>query len=136
MSSYIRFTCKQPSTSYYTASFSILDMASISAAGQNVSGNLTSATSHALSTPYLTLVLPNSTVVSALPARPTSAKATPTASRSAVSAEDEQSYLDSHTPKSAKSVSNSITHRIDFERLKFRIVFIFWPALVGITMAL
>ncbi|KAG2095137.1 uncharacterized protein F5147DRAFT_584744 [Suillus discolor] len=31
---------------------------------------------------------------------------------------------------------NSAAGRIDIEKLKFRVVFIFWPALLGVTMAL
>ena len=111
-------------------------MATMSAAGQR-NNHSSVFGGDGLYTPYLTLVLPNTTIVSALPAHSVTSKvSTPTVAP--ITPEDEQAYLHSHTPNSDANVSpaNSINHRIDFERLKFRIVFILWPAIVGITMAI
>ena len=133
--SYVHFACKKPKLSVYTASFTILDMSSMSAAGQNQPSSQPKLASNALITSY-----PNTTALSSSTSTHTTSRSTPTAAP--VSPSDEQAYLDAHTPKgpganlASGSGSISFGHRIDFERLKFRIVFILWPAIVGITMAL
>ena len=88
-----------------------------------------------LYTPYLTLVLPNTTIVSALAPRPTVAPAN--AGIPPVTEEEaaEHSKHDGQRPQTSDAGGNA-GQRIDLERLKFRLVFILWPALVGITMAL
>lgn len=86
-----------------------------------------------LFTPYLTLVLPNATVTSALQPVRTSARPTPT--RPPISSDEEDAYLHAQSPQYIAGAS-PVGHRIDFEKLKFRLVFILWPALIGITMAL
>ena len=131
MSSYIRFDCKKPQLSIYTASFTIIDMSSIPAAGQQTQPNPTTG---GFFTPYLTLVLPNETTVATLAPQRTSTKPSPTLAP--ISPEDEDAYLHSHSPKTNNAGESPIRHRFDFERLKFRMVFVVWPALIGITMAL
>ena len=134
--SYVRFSCKTAAISVYTAFFTILDMASLSPASMS---NQTADMSDGFYTPYLTLVLPNATIVSTLAPQRTSTRPSPTAPP--VSTDDENTYLHAHEPQSNNAargswIGNSLGRRIDFERLKFRLVFIIWPALVGITMAM
>lgn len=108
-------------------------MSSLSPAQFNPSN--TSSAADALYTPYLTLVLPNTTTVSALAPQRTSARPAPTAPP--VSADDESAYLHAHgETQSSGAAGTALGRRIDFERLKFRLVFIIWPAVVGITMAM
>lgn len=117
--------------SVYTAFFTILDMSSMEALRQGALNNQTTSGADGLYTPYLTLILPNATSVSALQPVSTSIKLAPTAP--AVSSEEEDAYLHAHD---GLPVTSSAERTVDFERLKFRLVFILWPALVGITMAL
>ena len=92
-------------------------------------------TGDALYTPYLTLVLPDTTVVSALSPRPTPPR--PPSNGPPVSVEEENEFR-KHDSAAAQinDAGGMAGQRIDLERLKFRLVFILWPALVGITMAL
>ena len=134
--SYIRFNCKHAAVSVYTAFFTILDMASLMPASMS---NQTTLAPDDLYTPYLTIVLPNTTSVTTL--APTRASARPSPTASPVSADDENAYLHAHDPQSnsaigGSSFGSSLGRRIDLERLKFRLVFIIWPAVVGITMAI
>lgn len=85
-------------------------------------------------TPYLTLVLPNATITSALAPRPTVAK--PPMGAPPVSNDEEAEYLKHDHQQIQQTSDAGGGHRVDLERLKFRLVFILWPALVGITMAL
>lgn len=105
-------------------------------ASSNTNASTTTATANPnLYTPYLTLVLPDTTVVSALSPRP--ASATPRPAASPVSSADEEEYLKhDFAHGQASDAGAGAAQRIDLERLKFRLVFILWPALVGITMAL
>lgn len=111
-----------------------MDMSTLPAIGQSASSNQSNSMPDGFYTPYLTLVLPNATTVSALPPQPTSAKHTP--ALAPITEEQEEAYLHSHDSLPSTGGGTSVAHRIDFERLKFRVVFIFWPALIGITMAL
>ncbi|GJE92426.1 hypothetical protein PsYK624_085800 [Phanerochaete sordida] len=110
-------------------------MAALAPAAPASASNGTDA-ADALFTPYLTLVLPNTTTVSALAPQRTSAR--PAASAPPVSASDEDAYLHAHGggATSGAGGAGALGRHIDFERLKFRLVFIIWPALVGITMAM
>lgn len=88
-------------------------------------------------TPYLTLVLPNATITSALAPRPTVVK--PPMAGAPVSNDEEAEYLKhdhAQIQQTSDAGGGTAAHRVDLERLKFRLVFILWPALVGITMAL
>lgn len=129
--SYVRFFSKHPPVSAYTAFFTILDTSTMEALRQGTLDNQTTPSADGLYTPYLTLILPNATSVSALLPVSTSIKLSPTAP--AVSSEEEDAYLHAHD---GQPVTSGAERTIDFERLKFRLVFILWPALVGITMAL
>ncbi|EKM48461.1 uncharacterized protein PHACADRAFT_266345 [Phanerochaete carnosa HHB-10118-sp] len=110
-------------------------MASLAPAAAAADNQTTTA--RALYTPYLTLVLPNTTLVSALAPQPRTSALSPTATP--VSADDESAYRRAHEPHGASSSSGAAGGRhavVDFERLKFRLVFILWPAVVGLTMAM
>ena len=109
-------------------------------------------TSASLYTPLMTLVLPDTTVTSALtPTTPknvpssgagnggmaqaaAAAEPTPTVSLPAVVAEPAEHGGTISAP-GRKSVSSS-SRRVDMEKVKFRIVFILWPVLIGVSMAL
>lgn len=99
------------------------------------SNQITAAPSSGLYTPYLTFVLPNTTVVSALLPRPSSTRVSPMATPVVPLPQTTQAG-DSTGMRSETQKSDANSGRVDFERLKFRLVFILWPALVGITMAL
>lgn len=108
--------------------FTLIDMSSVIPAGQS------SMLTDGLYTPYLTVVLPNATSVSALTPQRTTARPSP--SIAPVTPDEEDAYLHPHGPSSNSAAGFSLGGRIDLERLKFRIVFVLWPAIVGITMAL
>lgn len=129
--SYIRFNCKDRGVSIYTSMFTLTDMSSVVPAGQT---NQSSTLTDGLYTPYLTVVLPNATSVSALAPLRTTARPSP--SVAPVSPDEEDAYLHSHGQSTNNAAGFSLGGSIDLERLKFRIVFVLWPALVGITMAL
>ena len=156
--SYVRFTSWKPPRMVYTSYFTVLDMSAAAALRgnatnstlreSNISTNSSSTASKrpsgtggaSLYTPHLTLVLPGTTITSALAPRPPTASPTPTAS--AVSVEDESEFEKHDSPQEVRQVAQKTSSGagrlggIDLERLKFRLVFIFWPTLVGISMAL
>ncbi|KAF7792656.1 hypothetical protein EIP86_003753 [Pleurotus ostreatoroseus] len=143
--SYIRFVSFSPHIEVYTATFTILNMSSIAALtpGPHTPGaalanaNQTTPAPDAFYTPYLTLVLPNTTITSALAPRPTSSRAYAVATP--VTPLDQSQVGDARTHTDGamqRQRSDAGSGRVDLERLKFRMVFILWPALVGITMAL
>lgn len=57
--------------------------------------------------------------------------AQPTSTLPPITPEEEADYLHKH-----HASTSGATGVLDYERLKFRLVFILWPAIVGITMAL
>ena len=97
--------------------------------------NQTTPAPDAFYTPYLTLVLPNTTVTSALAPRPTSSRAYAVATPVTPLAQGQVGDAQTHAGD-AMQKSDAGSGRVDLERLKFRMVFILWPTLVGITMAL
>ncbi|PSR71474.1 hypothetical protein PHLCEN_2v12639 [Hermanssonia centrifuga] len=110
-----------------------MNMSSTPAFGQGVLNHSSTNPGPSLYTPYLTLVLPDTTYISPLAPRPTSA----TPSNTPVTVEEENEHLRDESGQ--KMTSNAIRDyglRMNLERLKFRLVFILWPALVGMTMAL
>lgn len=86
-------------------------------------------------TPMLTLVLPGSTVVSAL--KPTPTTLSPSATPPSVSTlEGQSSPTRGHVQSGASSAGIWKRPTVDMEYLKFQSVFIFWPTAIGIAMAL
>ncbi|KAI0366017.1 hypothetical protein BV20DRAFT_1098000 [Pilatotrama ljubarskyi] len=130
---HMRFICQQPPLTVYTADFTITDMASISPLdGLTIDAHNESAPIVTYITPRLTLVLPDTTIVSTL--KPTPVTMRPTATAPPLSVEEVDPPADAQTGAAVATLGKRPT--IDVERFKFRLVFIFWPALVGISMAL
>ncbi|KAA1467538.1 hypothetical protein DENSPDRAFT_251109 [Dentipellis sp. KUC8613] len=133
---YIRFIGKHPAFTVYSSRFTITGMAGSDST--NVStipvGALTNSdTSGAVpykTAPIFTVVLPGTTLTSSqLPVQtPTTISAPSLPSHSSEAKSPEQ-------PEKADQ-RNGVVGRVDMEKLKFRLVFILWPALMGITMAM
>ncbi|KAI0079796.1 hypothetical protein K474DRAFT_1638964 [Panus rudis PR-1116 ss-1] len=137
----IRFVSTQPVLTIYTADFTITNMApkslKDSTSKSTHNGKFVTRTSstfvstatandHFQSGPYTypTSSLPNSSKP------PSSQETTPVSSFGSSDGEGQA--------RSRPLTSNSgpASKRIDYEKLKFRIVFILWPAVIGLTMAL
>ncbi|KAI8986855.1 hypothetical protein BD414DRAFT_461297 [Trametes punicea] len=130
---HMRFICQQPPLTVYTADFTIINMANIYPIdGLTIDAHNESAPTITYITPELTLVLPDATVVSTL--KPTPVTMRPTATAPPLTIEEDEPYAPAQTGAAVATAGKRPT--IDMERLKFRLVFIFWPALVGISMAL
>ncbi|KAI0646237.1 hypothetical protein C8Q79DRAFT_961678 [Trametes meyenii] len=130
---HIRFICPYPPLTVYTADFTITDMASIYPLdGLTIDAHNESVPIVTYITPELTLVLPDATVVSTL--KPTPVTMQPTGTPPPLSTVEDQSRAIIQT--SLASAALGKRPALDVERLKFRLVSIFWPALVGISMAL
>lgn len=143
------FSCKKPKMTTYTASFTIVGMEYMSSTGDNtttpspgpneldpnsykvVMSNTTSGSSSHSGTVTL---LPSYTASSTIPS---SSSSRPSSTLPPISPEDEDDYLRHHRPgaKTSEASSSAVFH-VDYERLKFRLVFIMWPAVIGLTMAL
>ncbi|KAI0635068.1 hypothetical protein C8Q77DRAFT_674370 [Trametes polyzona] len=131
---HMRFVCQHPPVTVYTADFTITDMASIYPLdGLTIDAHNESAPTVTYITPALTLVLPDATVVSML--KPTPVTLRPSATTPPLSTEDHDDY---HDDIQTGSAAANLGKRpiLDMERFKFRMIFVFWPALVGMTMAL
>ncbi|THH31661.1 hypothetical protein EUX98_g2547 [Antrodiella citrinella] len=119
------------------------------------SGTTTTTTSVSLYTPVMTLVLPDTTILSTLapttprptpttPASPLAAAAVTTATATtatpAVVIQDQPEGPPERGGPGIggrrKSSSATSTRRVDMEKVKFRVVFILWPVLIGLSMAL
>ncbi|KAI0330670.1 hypothetical protein GY45DRAFT_1323424 [Cubamyces sp. BRFM 1775] len=130
---HMRFKCHQPPLTIYTADFTITDMATIFPLdGLTIDAHNESAPMVTYITPKLTLVLPDATLVSTL--KPTPVTMRPTATAPPLTIEEDDSHPSVQTGAAASTLGKQ--SMFDMERFKFRLVFIFWPALVGITMAL
>ncbi|KAI0816872.1 hypothetical protein BC628DRAFT_1413983 [Trametes gibbosa] len=130
---HIRFICQDPPVTVYTADFTIIDMASIYPIGSlTLDAHNESAPTVTYITPELTLVLPDATVISTL--KPTPVTMRPTATAPPLSLEEDGSHPDVQVGAAMSVLGKRST--LDIERFKFRLVFVFWPALVGVTMAL
>ncbi len=131
----MRFVCQHPPVTIYTADFTITGMTSLFPLhGPIIDSHNDSAASVVYVTPQLTLVLPDTTTVSNLKPVPSTIRASPTPS-SSTTLQDEGSG--SSGPRNG-ALTAGVRKRptVDLERLKFRFVFVFWPTLIGITMAL
>ncbi|TCD68133.1 hypothetical protein EIP91_011498 [Steccherinum ochraceum] len=173
---HVRFVSQHPPSTVYTADFTIEDMhynstaayshaiaeegkhaatATAAATNGNTEQKLTSTTSVSLYTPVMTLVLPDTTIVSTLaPTTPkptlskgpsqgiAAAAATPMPTTPSIVIQPDPNAdgekVHGGTISSSKKTSNAsaTTRRVDMEKLKFRVVFILWPVLIGLSMAL
>ncbi|KAH8103357.1 hypothetical protein BXZ70DRAFT_925208 [Cristinia sonorae] len=174
---HVRFVSHHPSATIYTADFAIRDMdydslAEFSAAEKKhkqkaVSTDATTATPTtkasvmSLYTPVITLVLPDTTIISTLAPttpKPTASSHTESLSQLAAAAavtsappsstpavviqsdsdvQDEKEHGGTINSSGLRKTSNaSSNRRVDVEKLKFRIVFVLWPVLIGVSMAL
>ncbi|KAI0746712.1 hypothetical protein C8Q80DRAFT_1176900 [Daedaleopsis nitida] len=137
---HLRFVCQHPAITVYTAEFTITGMATLppldgptlsSHNGSHPSIVYGTPPDTAVSTPKPSASKPLSTSVSTSP--------TPT-STSTVQDEDEAEgfgdYMRTHPANDAVTLGPRKKPTVDLERLKFRFVFVFWPTLIGITMAL
>ncbi|CDO77548.1 hypothetical protein BN946_scf184912.g47 [Trametes cinnabarina] len=132
---HMRFICQDPPLTVYTADFGITDMANMAPLdGLDIGAHNESAPTVTYVTPMLTLVLPDATVVSTLKPTPVTMRPTPTAPPYTVEEDDEPHALPAQTGAAVATLGKRPT--LDMERIKFRLVFIFWPALVGISLAL
>lgn len=132
----MRFVFSHPPMTIYTASFTVDDTNAVDIApSQGVNANLTIE--------QLTLVLPETTFVSFLATR-TSTPASAATTVYADPLEGQSGGSGLNKPNSAGRRMGFLNgpsafdwmKRVDTEKLKFRMVFIAWPALVGISMAL
>ncbi|TFY70472.1 hypothetical protein EVG20_g2531 [Dentipellis fragilis] len=133
---YIRFIGKHPSFTVYSSRFTVTGMAGSDST--NIStipvGALTNPDASGAipykTAPIFTIVLPGTTLTSSqLPVQtPTTISAPSLPSHGSEAKSPEQ-------PEKA-SQRNGVVGRVDMEKLKFRLVFILWPALMGITMAM
>jgi len=108
----------------YTANFAIRNVtrSAIALAAYNES---TGPNSLEAPPALLTLVLPNTTIVSTL--SPTPSGQFPASTTV---------YADSFRNTRTRNGERTRSGRVDLETVSFRIMFILWPALVGILMAL
>ena len=133
----MRFICQRPPLTIYTADFTITGISSLSPldvpaidAHNNSNPNIVYVT------PELTLVLPDTTVVSTLKPTPSTVQASSTPP-SITTLEDDGLNVPGSRQRNGPVVFGLCKRpTVDLERLKFRFVFIFWPTLVGISMAL
>ncbi|KZT18412.1 hypothetical protein NEOLEDRAFT_1143432 [Neolentinus lepideus HHB14362 ss-1] len=142
LDSTLRFISKDPVLTIYTANFAIRPFSSNTLSNSTAiepspttQAPVDPAPSNDMQPFFLTLVMPNSTVVSELPLRPSP---TPVTTYYA----GEEHYNSSPGPGQFQpknkpySASLSRSAVVDLEKLKFRIIFILWPALMGITMSI
>ncbi|EMD36590.1 hypothetical protein CERSUDRAFT_74518 [Gelatoporia subvermispora B] len=157
---YMRFVCNNPELSVYTARFSISHVEGDVAPVTSGSGSNDAAVASLIgTTPALVGTPPAPTRMMTMPTSNSTAGSTigptPSAVRSTSIAPSATSQTQTQQPQNQSQNSqdeneNSVNGRktgagtgiigrrstVDLERVKFRLVFILWPALVGITMAL
>lgn len=129
----MRFISADPPLTIYTAYFTIKNSTVLSPDPITTPPSLPTVTQNpGVMQPFLTLVLPNVTITSRLLPTSTIAAAT------TIYASSLNDHGDGLNQIHYNGVGESATRskRIDLEKLKFRLVFILWPALIGITMAL
>jgi hypothetical protein len=122
----MRFLCRNPSLTIYTSDFTINNMTGSAPSAAPLVIQPTKTTQEPFVTvPLLTLVLPNATIVSRL------------ATTSSVSA---ATTVSASTPgdngESQARNSGETRKWVESDKMKFRLVFILWPTLIGLTMAL
>ncbi|KAI0717446.1 hypothetical protein C8T65DRAFT_805148 [Cerioporus squamosus] len=137
---HIRIICEDPSITVYTADFTITGMTNLYPfGGPSTTDNNNTDPNVVYVTPMLTLVLPESTIVSAL--KPTPSTLSPSGTAPSESTlEDEGFHSRMRGPGQLQSGAAAAGIRkrptVNLEYLKFQSVFIFWPTLIGIAMAL
>ena len=102
--------------------------------GPTIDAHNESAKSISYVTPKLTIVLPNATTTSTLEPMPATTTEPLMTAPPISSLDGGQHMAHGKTGSAAAGLRKRPT--VDLERLKFRFVFIFWPTLIGITMAL
>ena len=127
------FTGENPKSKIYTADFTISGMANdFPYEGPVIDAQDHAAPSLVYITPRVTFVLPDATVVSTL--KPTLSTPPPSVATPPPTSTPEAS------PQRARSGAAAMGLRkrppVDLEGLKFRFVFVFWPTVIGLTMAL
>jgi len=120
----LRFTSKRPAPlTVYTALFTIIDNATAFELNPISTANINGTQL------LLTLVLPSSTIVSELTPTPSfAASSTVVANPLPSSSDGLNRVLNGGVSTTGK--------RFDMEKFKFRLVFIVWPALIGLSMAM
>ncbi|RDX54434.1 hypothetical protein OH76DRAFT_1397729 [Lentinus brumalis] len=135
---HMRFICEDPPLTVYTADFTITGMTDLTPfGGPYVDDHNNTDPNVVYVTPMLTLVLPDTTIVSAL--KPTPSTVSPKATAPPESTlEDEgfNSRMRGQVQSGAAAASIRKRPTVNLEYLKFRSVFVFWPSLIGIAMAL
>ncbi|EJF63929.1 hypothetical protein DICSQDRAFT_167975 [Dichomitus squalens LYAD-421 SS1] len=130
----IRFTCEQPRHVVWTADFAVTGMSSLAPLdGPTIDAHNESAVSISYVTPKLTVVLPGTTTTSTSQSMPTTLE--PSMTAPPISNLDGGQHM-AHGKTGSAAAGLRKRPTVDLERLKFRFVFIFWPTLIGITMAL
>ncbi|KAH9945533.1 hypothetical protein B0H21DRAFT_433026 [Amylocystis lapponica] len=134
---HMRFICEDPQLTVYTADFAITDMAGDAfldppqgtAAAKLASANQTTI-------PVFSITPPTASPVSDRTTGFSSSSAASPSSIIGVSSGDtnEDPFVNKKTGSSGGSLWRRTT--VDLERVKFRMVFILWPVLVGFSMAL
>jgi hypothetical protein len=140
----IRFVTTYPYSIIYTADFKILEQAPsqshlISSPSITAHADLSQSTIQQqtqqtgqdglVTFQLLTLVLPNTTIVSQLSPSPVVLATVTT-----VTVSDDA--LPTPTSEKQQGGKNASPSRIDLARAKFRVIFVLWPALIGISMSL
>ncbi|RPD65421.1 hypothetical protein L226DRAFT_242918 [Lentinus tigrinus ALCF2SS1-7] len=137
---HIRFICQEPAVTIYSADFTITGMTNLYPLdGPSIDDYNATDPNVVYVTPMLTLVLPGSTVVSALKPTPSTISPSPSATAPSVSTYEDQgldSRMRGHRLSDAGVASIRKRTTVDMEYLKFQSVFVFWPTLIGIAMAL
>ena len=137
------FSCQDPPLNIFTASFTINGMVYVSSSGDNTTTPFTgtggldpnSFGSSILNTTSNGTSHSVSATRSTASASSTSS-AQPSSTLPPITPEDEEEYLRNHRGPGAASRNSGTALQVDYERLKFQLVFIVWPAIIGITMAL
>ncbi|KAI0916196.1 hypothetical protein AcW1_009966 [Taiwanofungus camphoratus] len=136
---HMRFICDDPPITVYSAEFTLTDMSDTrpyDGAEQAMTQSAPTDTSPAsISTAMLKFGPLNTTMVSTSTSTITRPSTAATGTPPPISDQNEDPYIKN---KKTGASSGSLWKRtaVDLERIKFRVVFILWPALVGITMAL
>jgi hypothetical protein len=122
----MRFVCGKPPLTIYTSDFTINNMTgSVPSAAPLVIQPSKTTQGPFVTVPLLTLVLPNATVVSHLATTSSMSAATTVLASTPGDKGESQARNNGETRKWVES-----------DKMKFRLVFILWPTLIGLTMAL
>lgn len=143
----MRFTCEDPPLTIYTADFTVTAMddtpryqgsenaVADSEASIGTSYATPSATTatYSLPTMYSQLYTSSSSAVSSTPSM-TRVSSTSVNTASAASTGTGNPYM--NKAKTGAGGGSWMRTSVDLERVKFRLVFVLWPVLIGLTLAL